>query len=198
MEKEELEVLIEIRDFFRRHKQEIAKELGESDNALREALKDVKDTSYYSITELKRQIVEQSEAFKDIINEERDAFIDVSNTMKTQFDKQVKAYPSIAERLDDMAEMPHKLDVLVNKMEQYNWQLVENVNNMIRRIDQALLVNRLLGEERVMVSDIAGTTRDDFIIAEVPTWVDSASPISIEGGKLYLNVKQPGFSLSIR
>ena len=26
--------------------------------------------------------------------------------------------------------------VLVNKMEQYNWQLVENVNNMIRRIDQ--------------------------------------------------------------
>jgi len=136
MEKEELEVLIEIRDFFRRHKQEIAKELGESDNALREALKDVKDTSYYSITELKRQIVEQSEAFKDIINEERDAFIDVSNTMKTQFDKQVKAYPSIAERLDDMAEMPHKLDVLVNKMEQYNWQLVENVNNMIRRIDQ--------------------------------------------------------------
>jgi hypothetical protein len=70
MEKEELEVLIEIRDFFRRHKQEIAKELGESDNALREALKDVKDTSYYSITELKRQIVEQSEAFKDIINEE--------------------------------------------------------------------------------------------------------------------------------
>lgn len=136
MEKEELEVLIEIRDFFRRHKQEIAKELGESDNALREALKDVKDTSYYSITELKRQIVEQSEAFKDIINEERDAFIDVSNTMKTQFDNQVKAYPSIAERLDDMAEMPHKLDVLVNKMEQYNWQLVENVNNMIRRIDQ--------------------------------------------------------------
>ena len=80
--------------------------------------------------------MEQSEAFKDIINEERDAFIDVSNTMKTQFDKQVKAYPSIAERLDDMAEMPHKLDVLVNKMEQYNWQLVENVNNMIRRIDQ--------------------------------------------------------------
>ena len=70
MEKEELEVLIEIRDFFRRHKQEIAKELGESDNALREALKDVKDTSYYSITELKRQIVEQSEAFKDIINED--------------------------------------------------------------------------------------------------------------------------------
>ena len=40
MEKEELEVLIEIRDFFRRHKQEIAKELGESDNALREALKE--------------------------------------------------------------------------------------------------------------------------------------------------------------
>ena len=44
----------------------------------------------------------------------------------------------------------------------------------------------------------AGLTRDDFIIAEVPTWVDSASPISIEGDKLYLNVKQPGFSLSIR
>lgn len=93
MEKEELEVLIEIRDFFRRHKQEIAKELGESDNALREALKGVKDTSYYSVTELKRQIVEQSEAFKDIINEERDAFIDASNTMKAQFDKQVKRLP---------------------------------------------------------------------------------------------------------
>ena len=136
MEKEELEVLIEIRDFFSRHKQEIAKELGESDNALREALKDVKDTSYYSVTELKRQIVEQSEAFKDIINEERDAFIDVSNTMKAQFDQQVKAYPSIATRLEDLADVPHKLDVLVNKMEQYNWQLVENVNNMIRRIDQ--------------------------------------------------------------
>ena len=136
MEKEELEVLIEIRDFFRRHKQEIAKELGESDNALREALKDVKDTSYYSVTELKRQIVEQSEAFKDIINEERDAFIDVSNTMKAQFDQQVKAYPWIATRLEDLADVPHKLDVLVNKMEQYNWQLVENVNNMIRRIDQ--------------------------------------------------------------
>ena len=82
MEKEELEVLIEIRDFFRRHKQEIARELGESDNALREALKEIKDTSFYSVTELKRQLVEQSETFKDIINEERDSFIDVSNTVK--------------------------------------------------------------------------------------------------------------------
>ena len=145
MEKEELEILIELRDFFRRHKQEIAKELGESDHALREALKDIKDTSYYSITELKRQIVEQSEAFKTILNEERDSFIDMSNTMKTQFDQQVKAYPSVAERLEDMAEMPHKFDVLVNKMEQYNWQLVENVNSMIRRIDN----RREAAEQRV-------------------------------------------------
>ena len=135
MEKEELEVLIEIRDFFRRHKQEIARELGESDNALREALKEIKDTSFYSVTELKRQLVEQSETFKDIINEERDSFIDVSNTVKEQFDKQVKAYPQIVERLEDLSEIPHKLDVLINKMEQYNWQLVENVNSMIRRID---------------------------------------------------------------
>ena len=127
MEKEELEVLIEIRDFFRRHKQEIARELGESDNALREALKEIKDTSFYSVTELKRQLVEQSETFKDIINEERDSFIDVSNTVKEQFDKQVKAYPQIVERLEDLSEIPHKL--------QYNWQLVENVNSMIRRID---------------------------------------------------------------
>ena len=135
MEKEELEVLIEIRDFFRRHKQEIARELGESDNALREALQEIKDTSFYSVTELKRQLVEQSETFKDIINEERDSFIDVSNTVKEQFDKQVKAYPQIVERLEDLSEIPHKLDVLINKMEQYNWQLVENVNSMIRRID---------------------------------------------------------------
>lgn len=136
MEKEELEVLIEIRDFFRRHKQEIAKELGESDGALRDALKDIKDTSYESITELKRLIVEQSESFKNIINEERDTFTEASNTMKEQFDKQVRAYPSIAEKLERMSEVPEKLDMLVDKMEKYNWQLVENVNNMIRRIDQ--------------------------------------------------------------
>jgi len=132
----QLEALLEMRDFFRRHKQEISKELGESDNALREALKDIKDTSYYSVAELKRQIVEQNEAFKGILTQELATFTDYSNAMRAQFDQQIRAYPSIAERLDDMAEMPHKLDRLINKMEQYNWQLVENINGMIKRIDQ--------------------------------------------------------------
>ena len=64
--------------------------------------------------------------------------------------------------------------------------------------DEGVVPRSMTGKWCIATGLAAGTTRDDFIIAEVPTWVDSASPISIEDGKLYLNVKQPGFSLSIR
>ena len=64
--------------------------------------------------------------------------------------------------------------------------------------DEGVVPRKMNGRWCIATGLAAGLTRDDFIIAEVPTWVDSASPISIEGDKLYLNVKQPGFSLSIR
>ena len=44
-ESERLHVLEEIRDFFRRHKGEIAKNLADNDNALKEALKHLNETS---------------------------------------------------------------------------------------------------------------------------------------------------------
>ena len=64
--------------------------------------------------------------------------------------------------------------------------------------DEGVVPRNMTGKWLIATGLAAGLTRDDFIIAEVPTWVDSASPISIENGKLYLNVKQPGLSLSIR
>ena len=156
MEKEELEVLIEIRDFFRRHKQEIARELGESDNALREALKEIKDTSFYSVTELKRQLVEQSETFKDIINEERDSFIDVSNTVKEQFDKQVKAYPQIVERLEDyLYSSARNYTGLKGLLDVIIW------NGMYYRIINPLELGNLL---TVVINSISFTLKNQFSI----------------------------------
>ena len=64
--------------------------------------------------------------------------------------------------------------------------------------DDGVVPRSMTGKWCIATGLADSLTRDDFIIAEVPTWVDSASPISIEDGKLYLNVKQPGFSLSIR
>ena len=64
--------------------------------------------------------------------------------------------------------------------------------------DEGVVPRSMTGKWCIATGLAAGLTRDDFIIAEVPTWVDSASPISIEDGKLYLNVKKPGLSLTIR
>lgn len=66
-ESERLHVLEEIRDFFRRHKGEIAKNLADNDNALKEALKHLNETSSTSIAELDKSLTDQADKFKTCI-----------------------------------------------------------------------------------------------------------------------------------
>jgi hypothetical protein len=42
------------------------------------------------------------------------------------------------------------------------------------------------------------TTSYNFIVADKPSWVNKITPISVEDGKLYLNVQKQGFSVIVR
>ena len=64
--------------------------------------------------------------------------------------------------------------------------------------DEGVVPRNMTGKWLIATGLADDLTRDDFVIAETPTWADPVDPISIEDGKLYLNVKKPGFSLSIR
>ena len=74
MEAGRIHILEEIRDFFGRHKGEIVKTTADADNAIRESLSRIKESTSSNVDELHAHFVQQSEAFKEILKAERDAF----------------------------------------------------------------------------------------------------------------------------
>ena len=121
-----LHVLEEIQQYFSRHKAEIAKDAADSDVALRDALRSLRESSESNSKELNSIFVQQAEDFKRILKEEKESFEQVNKDLQVQFSSQLKEIPMLEQKLADVAEIPQKIDDMIVRLEQSNGQLYSN------------------------------------------------------------------------
>ena len=121
-----LHVLEEIQQYFSRHKAEIAKDAADSDVALRDALRSLRESSESNAKELNSIFVQQAEDFKRILKEEKESFEQVNKDLHVQFSSQLKEIPMLEQKLADVAEIPQKIDDMITRLEQSNSQLYSN------------------------------------------------------------------------
>lgn len=121
-----LHVLEEIQQYFSRHKAEIAKDAADSDVALRDALRSLRESSESNSKELNSIFVQQAEDFKRILKEEKDSFEQMNKELQAQFSNQLKEIPMLEQKLADVAEIPKKIDDMIARLEQSNNQLYSN------------------------------------------------------------------------
>lgn len=128
-ESNRLHILEEIRNFFYRHKAEIAKDSADVDITLKNALNAIKETAGSNTKELNSTLVQQAEEFKQILKEEKESFLKLNNEIKTQFSTQLSQMPMLEKKLSEISAIPSKLDKLIDKIEHSNVALASNVNN---------------------------------------------------------------------
>jgi len=122
-----LHVLEEIRNYFTRHKAEIAKDSADVDIALRSSLKTLKETAGANAKELNSTLVQQAQDFKQILREEKESFEKVNNEIKAQFGVQLSQIPMLEKKLGEISEIPSKLDKLIDRIERSNNALTSNI-----------------------------------------------------------------------
>ena len=156
-----LHVLEEIRDFFRRHKSEIAKTTADADKTLQESLENIKESTSENVNEMQKRFVEQSEHFKKILEEEKEAFERFMTQMNAQFSAQLSHMPQLAKQLEDISSIPVRLDKLIDKMEKSNAKLASDISIALKQSIQTAKVPAQLGSE-------GGTV---FAGPSMPSWM---------------------------
>lgn len=121
-----LHVLEEIQQYFSRHKAEIAKDAADSDVALRDALRSLRESSESNSKELNSMFVQQAEDFKRILKEEKESFERVNQDLQAQFSSKLNEIPMLEQKLSAVAEIPQKIDEMIYRLEQSNSQLYSN------------------------------------------------------------------------
>lgn len=169
-ESNRLHVLEEIRNYFNRHKAEIAKDSADVDIALRNALKDLKETAGSNTKELNYTLVQQAEEFKQILKEEKESFEKVNNEIKAQFDAQLNQIPMLEKNLGEISAIPSKLDILINRIEQSNITLASNVKNTMIQTVQGLLAG---------FSKTSGSSTPNYSTQFLPSWMKWTIIVSV-------------------
>ena len=132
-EADRVHVLEEIRDYFGRHKGEIAKTTADADNAIRQSLDVIKESTAANMDEMHVRFMEQCEAFKDILKEEQEAFKKFQLELQITFSERMAQMPSIAERLEKIADIPVCLDKLMERIDKSNVHLAADISQSVRR-----------------------------------------------------------------
>lgn len=157
-----LHILEEIRDFFRRHKSEIAKTTADADKTLQESLESIKESTSENVNEMQKHFVEQSEHFKKILEEEKDAFERFMSQMNALFNVQISHMPHMAKQLEEISSIPVRLDKLIDKVEKSNTKLASDISLALK---QSMQTNKV-------TTQISG--EEDSIIAaggSMPSWM---------------------------
>lgn len=142
-----LHVLEEIRDFFRRHKSEIAKTTADADKTLQESLENIKESTSENVNEMQKRFVEQSEHFKKILEDEKEAFEKFMAQMNAQFSAQMSHMPQLAKQLEEISSIPVRLDKLIDKMEKSNAKLASDISFALKQSMQTAKVTAQLGSD---------------------------------------------------
>lgn len=166
-EAERLHILEEIRDFFNRHKGEIAKDTGDADIALRDSLKTIKESTAANMTELNAKFVEQSENFKSIIKEEQETFKRISNEITTQFETQLKQMPLLKQQLEGISAIPEHLNILIEKIEESNKTLAQEITTSVQHAVSQL--NQRIPE--VKENNKYSNTENQIVVQSMPNWM---------------------------
>lgn len=166
-EAERLHILEEIRDFFNRHKGEIAKDTGDADIALRDSLKTIKESTAANMTELNAKFVEQSENFKSIIKEEQETFKRISNEITTQFETQLKQMPLLKQQLEGISAIPEHLNILIEKIEESNKTLAQEITTSVQHAVSQL--NKRIPEVRE--NNKYSNTENQIVVQSMPNWM---------------------------
>ena len=141
-----LHVLEEIQQYFMRHKAEIAKDSADVDVALRNALRTLKETASQNTGELNSTLVQQAEEFKRIIADEKDSFERLNSELRAQFSAELTQIPMLQKQLAEIAEIPVKLDNLIERMERSNSTLASQVSGTMTRTAKELTTVSSKGE----------------------------------------------------
>lgn len=148
-----LHILEEIRDFFRRHKSEIAKTTADADKTLQESLENIKESTSENVNEMQKRFVEQSEHFKKILEDETEAFERFMTQMNAQFSAQMSHMPQMAKQLEEISSIPVRLDKLIEKMEKSNAKLASDISFALRQSIQTNKVTaQIRGEEGSIIA----------------------------------------------
>lgn len=139
-----LHILEEIRDFFERHKAEIAKTTADADIVLRDSLENIKESTSSNVTTLHNQFIAQSEQFKSILQQERDSFEQLNSQIKAQFSAQLDKMPQLAKQLEEITAIPVRLDKLIEKIEKSNARLAADIAGSLKQTLQTARVNAQL------------------------------------------------------
>lgn len=132
-----LHVLEEIRDFFGRHKSEIAKTTADADKTLQESLQNIKESTSENVNEMQKRFVEQSEHFKKILEDEKEAFERFMTQMNAQFSAQMSHMPQLSKQLEEISSIPVRLDKLIDKVEKSNAKLASDISSALKQSMQS-------------------------------------------------------------
>lgn len=150
-----LHILEEIRDFFNRHKSEIARTTADADKTLQESLENIKESTAENVNELHNRFVEQSEQFKRILEEEKEAFEEFMTKMNAQFSAQMSHMPQLAKQLEEISSIPVRLDKLIDKVEEANAKLASDISSALKQSMQTANVTAQLrgGEGNTIIAE---------------------------------------------
>lgn len=160
-----LHVLEEIQQFFTRHKAEIAKDTADADVALKEALSELRTSTANSVSELNKQLTAQSEEFKSFLKEEKASFEDLNENIKTQFKERIEEMPVLVDNIKEIAQIPGRLDKLVDKVEQSNISLANKISETLNQTVQAISKSMPKNVSQRPVEVVASPS-----IQVLPTW----------------------------
>ena len=118
-------ILREMRDFFRDYNGAIAKTTADADDTLKSAMKGIKETTSSGVDEMIRQFDKMNEKFKSFIANETEQFEQLSRELREKFSERMKEVPQLAKRLDEISDIPAKLDKLIERIDQSNKALAK-------------------------------------------------------------------------
>lgn len=169
----QLHILEEIRDFFNRHKSEIARTTADADRTLQESLQNIKDSTSENVDELHSRFVEQSEQFKTILRQEKESFEEFMTQMKAQFSAQISHMPQMAKQLEEISAIPVRLDKLIDKVEKSNSKLASDISFALKQNLQSAKVNAQFGNA-IEGQTLSGTSLPNWV-----TWTGLSALIII-------------------
>lgn len=165
-ESNRLHILEEIQQFFTRHKAEIAKDTADADVALKEALSELRTSTASNVSELNKQLLSQSEEFKDFLKEEKESFEKLNENIKAQFKERIEEMPTLVENIKAISQIPEHLDKLVEKVEQSNANLATKISDSLNHSMQTF--SKSLNKKTLY----EGTTNNEKSIQLFPSWMN--------------------------
>lgn len=112
---------------------EMTRTASVTDAGMRSALSTLKESTTANIDDLNALFISQSEQFKKTLREEKESFEKFNDELSRLLGKRLEEMPVLAERLNTLADIPARLDKLIESVEQSQVQSMVNINRSIRQ-----------------------------------------------------------------